>query len=61
LPDIRRWPDIRPDTGYPAFEISRISGIRYPAKKESGPTLAEIKGKTNASSAVIGCLADSAF
>jgi len=39
LPDIRSTPDIRPDTGYPALIISRISGIRYPAKKVSGPTL----------------------
>ena len=23
---IERWPDIRPDTGYPELEISRISG-----------------------------------
>ena len=28
LPDNERWPDIQPDTGYPAIEISRISGIR---------------------------------
>ena len=28
LPDIRRWIDILPDTGYSALEISRISGIR---------------------------------
>ena len=26
-------------SGYPASTISRISGIRYPAKKVSGPTL----------------------
>ena len=33
----RRWPDIRPDTGYPAFEISQISGIQHPAKKNIRP------------------------
>ena len=35
LPDIERWPDIQPDTGYYALEISRMSGIRpkkYPAQ-----------------------------
>ena len=29
LSDIKRWPDIQLDTGYPALEISRISGIRH--------------------------------
>ena len=28
MPDIEHWPDIRPDTEYPALEISRISSIR---------------------------------
>ena len=46
MPDIRiffwyrtlaRYPT---GTGYPALEISRISGIWCPAKKESNPTLA---------------------
>ena len=39
MQDIEHWPDIRPGTGYPELEISRISGIRYPAKKVSSPTL----------------------
>ncbi len=34
LPGIRRLPDIRPDTG-----IINQPDIRYPAKKESGPTV----------------------
>ena len=35
LPDIERYPDSRPDIGYSALEISRISGFRptkYPAQ-----------------------------
>ena len=28
LPDIEHWPATRPDNGYPALEISRISGVR---------------------------------
>ena len=42
LQNIERWPDIRSDTGYPALEISRVSGIRYPAKKVSVPTLLKL-------------------
>ena len=39
MPDIRRWSEIRPDIGYPALEISRISVICYPAEKVFDPTI----------------------